>query len=1057
MRYACLSLLMMATTVVASGQVLPDKISFEHIPVPGTIHSSLTEDILQDPYGMIWIGKDALYRYNGREFTKYEVIEPDSGLFSSREITRFHWEAKNNRLLIGTRNYGLAYYDYATDRINRFQSKNGVPIVSDIAIADDQVWVTSFTSGFFRLEKDTLVKIPALNEHENPTQMVVMGNSVWVGCLNEIIVLQHGKVRRKIPLATFKGYYPNAIRSSTMLFDKRGYLWVGTERDGVLVLDTATNKLFKRFSSLQPPFYNSINRIVEDEAGLIWVATKGDGIVVYSPEKDQFIQVSKTDFDDGSISGDNCTSICMDRSGIVWIGSSGDLNKYDRHKVKFAHYYHDTQNKNSLSDDNIRNVYQDDEGIIYAATTGGFLNRIDRKKNTVDAYEVMTGSSKVHAIPVSVIGLNSQTLLVGTSEGLFQFNKTTHKFSYYPPLAAATQGKPIRQIIRSGSEFIMTLQGKVLTYNIETGATSIYGKEAGIITASCVAMDPQHRLWVGTRDGAVYAGPARQKFSRVYLERDKDRPDSSFFLTLSIQPVGNELWVNSFINGIYVIDLTQDPPRVVERITTKNGLPDNTVYATIPDGFGKVWISHNSGLSQYDLQTHKFVHFSVSEGLQDEEFNRLAFYQSPKGEIMLGGINGLNVFNPSEIKLPKTNLDVKLINVVSFPSRSVESKRETHSLLAGTTDFKLPFTQNSVQFNFFVPDFHDPVRYEIRYKLEPWDQNWIDTDKLNSALYTNLNPGSYTFSVKAIDINGEEAIRTVHFSIAPPFYRTWWFIVLTALVCSFLVYSIIYSSVQSNKREKKRLEELLTARTREIERSREELENLNSKKDLIFSILSHDLRSPLTTLKGFLGLLIENSDALSKEDLQKYATNIRNSVTTSLDLIDNTLFWSLSQTGNIQYNPTTVPLEPMFEKIRGLYQLTAERKHITMHFGAPTGLLVHGDENMVYVLLRNLVSNAIKFTPEMNTIHVDAFQQNGHVSVTVKDSGIGMSAEEVAKIIQLENPMVKKGTSSEKGTGLGLVLCRKFVEMNRGKMTIESQPGVGSTFTVVLPSATSAT
>jgi signal transduction histidine kinase len=206
-------------------------------------------------------------------------------------------------------------------------------------------------------------------------------------------------------------------------------------------------------------------------------------------------------------------------------------------------------------------------------------------------------------------------------------------------------------------------------------------------------------------------------------------------------------------------------------------------------------------------------------------------------------------------------------------------------------------------------------------------------------------------------------------------------------------------------------------------------------------------------LKGFLGLLIDQSDALSKEELQKYATNIRNSVTTSLDLIDNTLFWSLSQIGNIQCNPTRVALSPLFDKIRDLYQPTADKKHITVSFMSLNGLSVHADENMVYVLIRNLVSNAIKFTPEMNSISVDAIREGSHVLIKVKDHGIGMSQQEVDSIFALDNPMVKKGTSSEKGTGLGLLLCKKFVELNHGQLLIQSKPGEGSVFTVVLPAS----
>jgi signal transduction histidine kinase len=551
----------------------------------------------------------------------------------------------------------------------------------------------------------------------------------------------------------------------------------------------------------------------------------------------------------------------------------------------------------------------------------------------------------------------------------------------------------------------------------------------------------------------VYSDLKRENFNVVKFDHDHIRPDSSAFFPLSIQAIGNNLWVNSFNNAIYIIDQTLDPPRVTERLTSDVGLPDNTVYASIPDGMGKVWISHNSGVSSYDEHSHQFTHFSVSEGLQDEEFNRLAYFKSPSGEIMLGGINGLNIFDPTKIKLPELNLSVKLIDAISYPLNKPSVVGNEHSLIKLKGQLQLPFDNNSLQFSFFVPDFHEPIRHRIRYRLEPFDATWIDADRLTSGTYTNLNPGNYTFTVKVTDPAGREAVDKVDIIITPPYWKTWWFMTLFGIGCSLLVTSIIFSSVQSSRREKARLEELLKVRTHEIEQSREELENLNRKKDLIFSILSHDLRSPLTTLKGFLGLLIDHSDSLSKADLQRYATSIRNSVTTSLDLIDNTLFWSLSQTGNIQCTPTSVQLTSVFEKIKGLYQLTAERKHLTINFPNTNGLAVFADENMVYVLFRNLVSNAIKFTPEMNTIRVEAYDNGEDVSVSIKDSGIGMTSEEINKIFLFDNPMVKKGTSSEKGTGLGLILCKKFVEANRGKLLIESKPGVGSVFTVVLPKA----
>lgn len=1033
-------------------QQLPSQIAFEHVSVPGTMASGLTDDILQDPYGMMWIAKDALYRYNGKEFRKYDVVYPDSSFFSTREITRLFWDEKADRLLIGTRNYGVVQYSYKDDRVQRIPNRDGVPIINDIAKAGDRIWITSFSSNFFTIVNDTLVKVNPSSELRNPTRAITVGKEIWVGCLNEVVAIRGNKVRRRIQLANYNSFTPNSLRASALTFDRRGRLWIGTERDGILVLDTASEKLLKRFSPKEPPFHNPITCITEDRTGLIWVATKGEGLVLYSTDTDTFRQVTRTEFDEGSLSGENCTSIFVDATGIVWVGSSGDVNKYDRTKIKFNLYRHHPYQPNSLSDDNIRNIYQDENGIIFLATSAGYINAIDRAHNTISHYKVAVSKLKDFILPLSITGLDEHRLLVGTSEGLLLFDKTTKKFSIFPPLATETAGLSIRQIIRHNGKYYMLLRGRVIEFDPATNNKKLYGADQKIANASCIAFDPMRRLWVGTRGGLIYSDATLRSFNVINLPHDEDRPDSSFFLTLSMQPIENDLWVNSFNNGIFVLDLAQDPPRLTERITTENGLPDNTVYATVPDSQGKVWITHNRGLSQYDPHKHRFIHFTTSEGLQDEEFNRLAFFKSRSGEIMLGGINGINIFDPATIALSPINTDISMVSMKVHAPREITNQKVL-SLFGDPAPIRLDHDHNSVQFEFFVPDYHDPIRYKVRYKLEPLDKQWIETDKFSSNTYTNLPAGDFTFTTKAIGVDGNERFASVSFHIAPPFWRTWWFLTLTALAMALVVYAIIHFNIVAAQREKDRLEKLLRVRTSEIEQSREELANLNRKKDLIFSILSHDLRSPLTTLKGFLGLLIDNSDAMSKEELHKYAINIRNSVTTSLDLIDNTLFWSLSQTGNIQYSPTVVAVAPVLEKIKGLYQLTAEKKQIAMNFAPVNGLAVRADENMVYVLLRNLVSNAIKFTPEKNSIHVDAFQENEHVVIKVKDSGVGMTSEEINKIFMLDNPMVKKGTSSEKGTGLGLLLCKKFIELNNGKLLIESKEGKGSSFTVVLPAA----
>lgn len=1032
-------------------QALPDFLPFEQIQVPGVIQSALTEDIVQDEYGMIWVGKNILYRYNGREFRKHPFFLPDSVSFSSREITNLCWDTKGKRLLVGTRNSGILQFRYETDRLEQLTKQGLTPIINEITQDENQsIWVSSYSGGLYQLRDDSLVKVVHDKELTAPTDLLVVKDQVWAACLNEVVVFQKDHVRKRISIKPYTEYISNSIRASALHFDKKGHLWIGTERDGIIVLDTATQHLIKRFSPTEKPFYSSITQIAQDDIGLIWILTKDAGLVLYSPESETWKQFTKSENDPSGLSGDYCTSILIDETGIVWLGAAGPVNKYDRTKVKFEHINYNQNKKISLSDDNIRGIYKDELEKIYLATSSGKINIIDRKAGTVDKIEVKVPNRSDFVTPLALHPLDKETLLVGTSDGLLQYRLSTKKLDYYPPLRKLTEGHGIRQILQYDSLLILPWRSNLILYNLKTGAIGHLKGDQRVPRISHIAFDNEDRLWMGINDGLAYRKMNEDQLYRINLQKEKYRPDSSNFLFLTIKQIKDELWVGTFNHGIFILDLKSATPTLKSRLTINDGLPDNTVYAIIPDAAGKIWIAHNSGLSQYEPNTHAFIHFSVSEGLQDEEFNRLASFVDRKGEIIIGGINGINIFDPLKISLSKINLDVRLLGVRLGNGSDSPSYL---SLLDSSSTKELNYGQNTVQFDFFVPDFHDPIRYRTYYQLSPIDHEWLEADNLSSSTYANLSPGTYTFQVKAVGPQGTSKVTSATLQILPPFWRTWWFLTLKLGILGTAVYFIFSSRIKKAERDRTKLEALLKIRTQEIEKSREELQNLNKKKDLIFSILSHDLRSPLTTLKGFLGLLVDNTDAISKEDLRKYAATIRLSVANSLDLIDNTLYWSLSQTGNIQYAPGTVMLEPIFDKIKGLYELTAEKKKIGLHFPDLDGIAVHADENMVYVVLRNIISNAIKFSPEGKSIRVGAMQQGALVVIQIKDQGIGMSPDEINKIFEFDNPVQKRGTSSEKGTGLGLLLCKKFIEANQGRLLIESQEGVGSEFTVILPKA----
>ncbi len=241
--------------------------------------------------------------------------------------------------------------------------------------------------------------------------------------------------------------------------------------------------------------------------------------------------------------------------------------------------------------------------------------------------------------------------------------------------------------------------------------------------------------------------------------------------------------------------------------------------------------------------------------MQEEEFNRLAFGRTPNGTLIFGGVNGVNLFSPEKLTMPTTLPMPKIFSITTTLSPKADTY--TQYQLIGHPSISLQYTQNFFTVDFGTTDYHTPRRYRYRYMLNDFDRHWIDPGAIPQAHYTGLAPGDYTFRVKVINDAGEEKETSFRIHIVPPFWRTWWFMVLVVVVVGILVTGMIQGRVQQDRIDRHRLEMLLTLRTAEIERSREELQALNQKKDLIFSILSHDLRSPLTTLKGFLSMLIE--------------------------------------------------------------------------------------------------------------------------------------------------------------------------------------------------------
>lgn len=250
---------------------------------------------------------------------------------------------------------------------------------------------------------------------------------------------------------------------------------------------------------------------------------------------------------------------------------------------------------------------------------------------------------------------------------------------------------------------------------------------------------------------------------------------------------------------------------------------------------------------------------------------------------------------------------------------------------------------------------------------------------------------------------------------------------------------------------KRRSNLTLQAAKDEVQQQNIKLQELNDTKDKFFSIISHDLKGPLNSLTSFSHLLIDHTDNMTKEDIQMLAKDLDKSVKNLFALLENLLEWSRSQTGNIDFTPEVFDLAGILEMNKNLFESQSKNKQIRIVIENNRECLVRVHKHSINTVVRNLISNAIKFTNEGGTITLNVQTKNNNIIVSIADTGVGMSMEVINKLFMLDKKYSSKGTANEKGTGLGLILCKEFVEKNGGQIRVKSEPGIGSVFAFSFP------
>ncbi len=730
--------------------------SFLHDPGnPHSLSSNHVGALCEDRSGILWIGTrggglNRLVRsVEGNDeavtFDRYRQDPNNPQSLSHDDVYAIHQD-KTGALWIGTYGGGLNKMTLPTDEAGA--AKNGIIRPAFIRYRHDPANPNS-------LSNDNVYSICA-----DPFNSDILWIGTWGGGLNRFNT-KTGACRRYQNLPTDE-HSLSDDKVARVFVDQSNVLWAGTWGGGLnrLVLgsnvsdqgnDFAASR-FARFKS--DPFdpcaltHNNVVSIYEDRTGLLWIGTAGGGVSIYDRERKPFRHYRNHPLEPNSLSENDVRSIYEDRDGNLWVGTQGGgLNQFDRGRQRVRRYQHNPANSSSLGDNSVWAIHEDRQGILWLGTFNG-LDRFDRRTGKCTHYRHDLGNpgslneNTVYAICEDRRGF----LWIGTEGGLNQFNPQTEDFTHYRHEA--------------GDPHSLSANA-VLTIREDS-------RDDGI-------------LWLGTSDGLDRFDRRQQLFIR-YQHDPKDSLSLSHNAVYALhQDRAGALWIGTAggLNKLLTQEEGERPAGSFIHYTRKEGLPSDFIASILEDEEGNLWVGTPEGLAKFNPDTGNCRQYAAHDGLLNSDFSARACFKSPGGEMFFGGPNGLNAFFPATIRdnpyaPPIVLTELQLANQpVAIGGESV-----LQSALAQTEALRLPYKERVISFEFAALNYRAPHQNRYRYKLEGFDENWIEVDSKNRrATYANLCPGEYTFRVTGSNNDGvwNEEGKALALVVTPPWEQTWWF------------------------------------------------------------------------------------------------------------------------------------------------------------------------------------------------------------------------------------------------------------------------------------------
>jgi two-component system sensor histidine kinase ChiS len=1066
-----------------------EAISFDHLSLKEGLSQSVVTAMAQDARGFLWLGtQDGLNRFDGYEFRIFKHDPDNPTSLIDALITALVVDPKGT-LWVGT-NGGLERYDPYLENFTHFINDPGDPNslsanpISDLVVdSDGNLWIgTGFGLNRMNLETGEIQRF--LNDPEDENSLAGNGiieldldpeGRLWIA--TGVGLDRYDPTHESFTHYVYDPKDPNSLLDAGVFaldVVADGTVWAATD-SGLNRLDPITGR-FDHFTP-DPRDPNSlaadtINVILEDSTGTLWLGTNNNGLGRLDPHSDNFTYYIHDPLNPRSLGIDNIQSIFEDQSGILWYGTfGGGVDRYDRQRSKFATLRNIPSDPRSLSSNGVWSLLIDSRQAFWVSTVDGGLNVARPGSSGFQHFRNDPANPETLSSDLvwRVYEDHEGTIWAGTSVALDRFDPISNGFTHYD-----LPGVFLIHESQYGDFWVGALGTGLIKFDRESGSVSVaYTNQPNDPTSisgnflTALLEDPDGSLWVGTfANGLNHFDPEKETFTRFLSDQEdpKTLPDNTI-LTLYRDSRGT-LWVGTTA-GLAKMDESTGTFRTY---STKDGLPNETIYSILEDELGRLWIPTNRGLSRFDPIEEAFKTYDISDGLQDIEFNQSSALLGANGEMYFGGINGMNYFHPQDIRDNTYIPPVVITNMLLFNEPiPIGEDSILKQAVPETATIELSYQDDFLAFEYAALHFSSPEENQYAYIMEGFDRDWNYVGNRRFASYTGIPPGDYTFRIIASNSDGvwNEEGDSIHIVIPRPFWQTWWFIGLIVLFVAGSVVGGLTLRIRIIEGQRRELARQVDERTRELRIAKEAAEASNRAKSVFLTNVSHELRTPLNAIIGFSQLMIRTArlgrgGALTEEQRENLRM-IQQSGEHLLGLINEVLELSKIEAGRATLQEAAFDLHRLLTGLEQMFRLRAEQKNLTLDFDLAPEVprFVVADESKLRQILMNLLGNATKFTveggialrvfsEEPSTTKDEETLESLMLSFEVEDTGPGIPPEDQETIFM---PFVQAdaGKQLTEGTGLGLSISQQFSQLMRGELTLESEPGNGSTFKLVLP------